>query len=410
MIRDIFNDGIYSLINKIGYFGAKTIAIILITRTLGVDEGSQFIFLISIIEIMRVIGDFGVDVYVIRKYGDVPNKERLLCTVFYQKIIVGFVFAAILIVYCSILKYNASIYVPLSLSIIFSLLFNLSSSYFQSLNINKAITTSIISASIFIGVLFSSFYYFNVVVNAYHFLVIEIVYCMSVSFTLINKTDLKIIRQFKKVDISAILYLYRNTYSIGITALIVIIYSRLDNIYLKLYDEQSLAVYGQIFRFVDPLVMISSVFSTVAYAKFSNFKLHNNEASIKSFLLMIVIYILVSFLIYYYVLISIWQWFILPTSLFKPLLIGFLCMASIKCMNGSLTAILQSQGLYKIGLYISILCIIIAVPLMYVFVKHYHALGCIYAVLIVETVSFIFLSASVYFLTSNRNHKDLNVK
>ena len=81
MIRDIFNDGIYSLINKIGYFGAKTIAIILITRTLGVDEGSQFIFLISIIEIMRVIGDFGVDVYVIRKYGDVPNKERLLCTV-----------------------------------------------------------------------------------------------------------------------------------------------------------------------------------------------------------------------------------------------------------------------------------------------------------------------------------------
>ncbi|ENE0310195.1 O176 family O-antigen flippase, partial [Escherichia coli] len=206
MIRDIFNDGIYSLINKIGYFGAKTIAIILITRTLGVDEGSQFIFLISIIEIMRVIGDFGVDVYVIRKYGDVPNKERLLCTVFYQKIIVGFVFAAILIVYCSILKYNASIYVPLSLSIIFSLLFNLSSSYFQSLNINKAITTSIISASIFIGVLFSSFYYFNVVVNAYHFLVIEIVYCMSVSFTLINKTDLKIIRQFKKVDISAILY------------------------------------------------------------------------------------------------------------------------------------------------------------------------------------------------------------
>ncbi|EGI6474478.1 hypothetical protein ABO68_005242, partial [Salmonella enterica subsp. enterica serovar Fluntern] len=82
-----------------------------------------------------------------------------------------------------------------------------------------------------------------------------------------------IIREFQAFKFSSIIKLYKKTYSIGITAAIVIIYSRLDNIYLKIFDPQSLAVYGQVFRLVDPLVMVSSVFSTVAYAKFSNFNL-----------------------------------------------------------------------------------------------------------------------------------------
>lgn len=44
MIKEIFSDGIFSLFNKICYFGFKTLAIILITRSLGEDVGGEFIF------------------------------------------------------------------------------------------------------------------------------------------------------------------------------------------------------------------------------------------------------------------------------------------------------------------------------------------------------------------------------
>ena len=68
MLKDILSDGIYALFNKVSYFGAKTLAIVLITRELGIESGGVFIFLIGTLEILRVVSDFGVDIFVIKKY------------------------------------------------------------------------------------------------------------------------------------------------------------------------------------------------------------------------------------------------------------------------------------------------------------------------------------------------------
>ncbi|EDQ1162085.1 oligosaccharide flippase family protein, partial [Salmonella enterica subsp. enterica serovar Cerro] len=153
MLREIFNDGIYSLFNKICYFGAKTLAIILITRSLGSTEGGQFIFLIGIVEILRVICDFGVDIYVIKRYGEIHEKNKLLITVLCQKIFMGCVFFLMLTGYCFTERYSTNIYFPASLALVFSLLFNLSNSYFQSLNENKKLTPFISVAGVFSALL-----------------------------------------------------------------------------------------------------------------------------------------------------------------------------------------------------------------------------------------------------------------
>ncbi|RLZ95025.1 O17/O44/O106 family O-antigen flippase, partial [Enterobacter hormaechei subsp. hoffmannii] len=52
MLKDILSDGIYALFNKVSYFGAKTLAIVLITRELGIESGGVFIFLIGTLEIL----------------------------------------------------------------------------------------------------------------------------------------------------------------------------------------------------------------------------------------------------------------------------------------------------------------------------------------------------------------------
>lgn len=397
MLREIFSDGVYSLINKVFYFGAKTLAIILITHSLGVAQGSQFIFLISIVEIMRVTCDFGVDIYVIKRYGEVAEKNRLLITVFYQKITSGVLLYLTLLCYCILEKYDSTIYLPVSVVLIFSLLFNLSNSYFQSLNQNKILTPAIAFASVIVMLVFGSIYFLNIKFEPAIYLLVEVVFFSAVLYILSKKIDLSIISELRSYRFSSIVSLYKKTYSIGVTAIIVIIYSRLDNIYLRFFDSQNLAVYGQVFRMVDPLVMVSSVFSTVAYAKFSKFDLRKKEVRIMPFIFMMATYVLVSSIGYYILLIIVGERFVLPTNYFHSLVLGFLCIAGVKCLNGALTAILQSQGLYRIGLYVAFVCISIAVPAMYFLIRHFQVLGAIYAIIIVESVSFLLLGLSVFY-------------
>lgn len=408
MLREILNDGIYSLINKVFYFGAKTLAIILITHSLGASQGGQFIFLISIVEIIRVTCDFGVDIYVIKRYGEVVQKNKLLVTVFYQKMTSGILFYLMLIGYCILEKYDFSIYLPVSLALVFSLLFNLSNSYFQSLNQNKVLTPAITFASAIVISIFGFVWFSNFKLEPFNYLLVEMVFFCSVLYVLSKKIVLKNINELWKYDFSSILQLYRKTYSIGITAIIVIIYSRLDNIYLKVFDSKNLAVYGQIFRMVDPLVMVSSVFSTVAYAKFSKFDLRKKETKVMPFIFMMGSYVLFSSLGYYIFLVIIGERFVLPTNYFQVLVLGFLCIAGIKCLNGALTAILQSQGLYRIGLYVAFICILIAVPTMYFLIKKFQVLGSIYAIILIESVSFILLAFSVFSLSNHRVFKHKN--
>lgn len=82
-------------------------------------------------------------------------------------------------------------------------------------------------------------------------------------------------------------------------------------------------MYGQVFRLVDPLVMVSSVFSTVAYAKFSNFNLRKREVKVKPFIYMMLMYVLLGSISYYIVLSIIGEWFVLPTSHFQTFVLGF---------------------------------------------------------------------------------------
>ncbi|CDH34424.1 hypothetical protein [Xenorhabdus bovienii] len=403
MLRDILNDGFYALFNKICYFGAKTLAIVLITQKLGLQHGGSFIFLIGVVEILRVVSDFGIDIYVIRKYSEINYKIKLLRIVFYQKLISGCLLSLLLILYCFIFNYKSSVYIPVAMSLVFSLLFNLANSYYQSLNLNRKLSPAILIALIITSMMFLLTYVNDVAFEASYYLLVEFFFVSSVFLILIKKVGLKLLISIKGFSLKNIPDLYSKTASIGVNAIIVIVYSRLDNIYLKNFDPNSLASYGQVFRLIDPLVMVSSVFSTVAYAKFSKLNLREKGGIKKTipFLVLILFYVLLSSFVYYMLILCFGGIIILHTTYLDSMIAGFLCIAGIKCMNGALTAILQSQGLYRISLYIAVLCITIAVPLMYVLINIYDAIGAIYSIVIVELVSFILLTFSV-FLTLNK--------
>lgn len=84
------------------------------------------------------------------------------------------------------------------------------------------------------------------------------------------------------------------------------------------------------------------------------------------------------------------------------MILGFLLIAGIKCMNGALTSIIQSQGLYRFGLYIALICMFIAIPLMYILVHQYGTIGAIFTIASVELTSMILLAVSIGLLTKKK--------
>ncbi|HCN8201377.1 TPA: O17/O44/O73/O77/O106 family O-antigen flippase, partial [Escherichia coli] len=292
MIKEIFSDGIFSLFNKICYFGFKTLAIILITRSLGEDVGGEFIFLVGFLEVLRVVTDFGVDLFVIKKYNDSTDKIKLLNVTFAQKILSGVIVLLLFCLYSFVQGYQYNVYIPIVLALPVALFFNFSNSYFQSLNSNKSLTFPIAIASIATCTIFAIQYFLNVKFNAWDYLCVELLFVSLVTLKLFVSVKFRFIRTSAFDVLMSILSLYKYTLSIGLTAVVVIIYSRIDNFYLKTFAPGDLAAYGQIFRMVDPLVMVSSVFSTVAYARFCRINLQEKNAFTKvfQFLLCIVAY------------------------------------------------------------------------------------------------------------------------
>ena len=404
MLKDILSDGIFALFNKISYFGAKTLAIVLITRELGVDTGGSFIFLIGTLEILRVVSDFGVDIFVIKKYSDVENPIKLLKKVFFQKVSIGIFVSILFFVISYAFGYDRDIYIPISLSLFFALLFNLSNSYFQSQNLNKALSPSIALALVLTFLSYGVQFILKIPFTAWDYLLAEGFFVSAVTIHLFRKVGWKSIRAEGKITLKDVFVLYRHTVSIGLNAMVVIIYSRLDNIYIKNIVPEGLAAYGQIFRLVDPLVMVSSLFSTVAYAKFSRLDLrsHGNITKVYPFIYMIVGYITLSTVCYYAVLSFFGRYIILDNENNNIMILGFLLIAGIKCMNGALTSIIQSQGLYRFGLYIALICMFIAIPLMYILVHQYGTIGAIFTIASVELTSMILLAVSIGLLTKKK--------
>ncbi|MBJ2064023.1 lipopolysaccharide biosynthesis protein [Serratia odorifera] len=396
MIKEILSDGFYSLINKICYFSLKTLAIILITRSLGIENGGDFVLLVGIIEIMRIVVDFGVDVFVIRRYTELQQQERtrLLELVCLQKISVGVIVSLVVFSVLIFQGYEAGFLLPLALVLPFSLLFNLAVSYFQSQNNNRMLLDRVILATLLLGVFFAISYFSGMALSPWVYLCVEVIFSLLVVSKLMFATDFSWLRVLRLSRLKEIAPLYRHTYSIGLTAVIVIFYSRLDNFYIKHFSPENLAAYGQVFRMVDPLVMVSSVLSTVAYAKFCGIPLgfnRNCSALLTKFFGLIIGYTLFSTLAYYLLILLFGKYFLLDNAYTQSLIVIFLMIAAVKCVNGALTAMLQSQGLFKVGLFTSILCFIVALPAMYYATTRWGVTGTAGSILLVESISFVCL-------------------
>lgn len=404
MIKNIINDSIFSLINKVFYFLLKTISIIIIINYTESSITKVFIICLSIIEIMRVIIDFGIDTHSIRIFArlDIEEKTQHVNIILRQKIIFGIV-SALIVCTITYFIYKSIMVFLIILAMPFTLIFNLPICYYQSMGesykLIKNITLSTLIMGMILGVggIFLKENNFSIVL----YLINEIIFSVSVLYALFKN---KIIRFNINYSIIDLFKLYKGSLYIGMTAMIVIIYSRADNFILTYLNSQQLDLYATVFRFVEPFLMVFSVFSTVLYATLAR----NNLRHKSIFIILLIVILVLVFIGFMY-----WRFigFIMPyvspiirneILLSDKVLLILILVVMVKCNNSVLTALVLSKGMFKISFISAIFSFVVAIPTLFIFIKKFDILGSGYALIFTEITSFLFL---FILLVKNRNVK-----
>lgn len=229
-------------------------------------------FVVGIAEVAKVIADFGVSTLVIRDYTsiNVLDQRRLMNVALTARIVCGI--AAYI---CSIGFFFVTLgleQLPIagvvSLIILSGLFVNLSVDYFQALlQINKVVW-------VVVGT--------NVV--GFFFIVVTSLMGMSLVFvvSLLPLTEFisgyllfeRLRRTVEFVPIfasfSKVINLLRRSVPLGVTTIIVLLYTRLDLVVLKSYlDEAALGYYAVAYRITEPFQLVAGAFAASVYSHVS---------------------------------------------------------------------------------------------------------------------------------------------
>ncbi|PSU85463.1 hypothetical protein C0W42_21420 [Photobacterium kishitanii] len=404
MIKAVVNDSFYSLINKICYFLFKTLTILLVINFSPKEYMVIFVLCVSTSEILRIIVDFGVDTYSVRNFArsTIEDKVKYANIVFRQKIIFGFFASVIssLILYC--IYRNAVVFVVLG-AVPFSLLFNLPISFFQAISDSRKITGRVVVASVISGsfVMISYLFFKGDNVTLFLYIINEIIFSILAVSVLFKYKILKWSFNFSFYDLFK---LYKGTLYIGLTATLVIFYSRADTFILGYLHNSNMGLYASIFRIVDPFVMVFSVFSTVLYANLSRKSISRGYLAI--FFCCIIAVLVIAGSVYWwgvsYIIPIIIPAIKVENLLGEKLIIILMILAIIKCINGMVTALILSKGLFKVSFFSAMLCCTFSIPVIYSFTIKYNILGTGYALIVIESVSLIFLILLLTFYRKKR--------
>lgn len=271
--------GLYNIIRNTGstvvirgLFGvARIILLLLIARKFGPAEFGRLSLVLSIIEIVRVFADFGVDLVSIRRFS--VNRllsERLLSNVLSLKLInasAGYVISAVAFWFVYQSAEGLRLLLIVAASLYTSLLLNAFASYFQAnLSMSRIIASSIVSALSYVSLTLYGLYAgwpleslaaIIPVSEAINLLMTARIYGRSASVTL-------------RFDRRIILSLLKEGLPVAAGGIAVVVYSRLDNLMLGWFlGEKGVGEYAASYRLTEPFTLIFSSLSLSLFAYMS---------------------------------------------------------------------------------------------------------------------------------------------
>jgi O-antigen/teichoic acid export membrane protein len=377
--------------------GTRLVVSFIIAHAVSPSAFGVIAFVLAGTEIVKSIVDLGIDTFAVREIATIYSKDeqsRFLEKIAFIKLVSGMlgysIFAGILFV----LYHNSfEFYIGILIGVlIFTALgTNLAIDYFQARLRMSAIVLPIVVVN-FCSILVL---YGLVLLHAHPVVLIAI---LPFSETISAFILLVILRQetqmvFGRLSWQAMLEILRHSAPIAGTTIFVIVYTRLDVLFLNLFaNSADVGYYSVAYRLTEPFQLVAASFGISIYSHLSQiYTLHPERINHKAmrYAGIMFIYALCSCVL----LISVAPYFItiyLPAYIPSIHILRVLAFGLIvRNLNACLTAVIQARGQF---LYITVIAfgnMFVIIGLLLVLLPLYGAIGAAIALLLGEVVNSI---------------------
>jgi O-antigen/teichoic acid export membrane protein len=371
--------------------GTRLIVLFIVAKILSPESFGVISASLAIIDIAKVVADFGIDAYGMRLLATQPSRAGFtLGDMRLAKLICG---AAAYVVALGLLWVSngaaqIAIDAPLALLIAATLLSNLAIDYFQSRLEVREIVAPVIGISLCTITAAVALSFF--VTSAWLVLLLPLSESL-IAFVLYRRLK-RAVRPIQQSNLSNALKLMSYSLPLAITVIIVAIYSRIGILALKQYSGDAAAGYfGVASRFTDPFQLIAASFATSLYSHLSAALTHKNKTDARAitqkYLLGVLAYGVVCALLIIFVSPVLVNRFLPQYTPALPIMrvMGGLVIA--QSLNQCLTAIIQAHGHFKWMTALSVWNLIAIVTLVALLLPVNGALGVATALLIAEALN-----------------------
>lgn len=382
----------------------RIILMLLIAKSFGPVDFGRLSLVLAVVELFKVIADFAVDVVTIRRFSQ--NRllsGRLLGNVLTFKLLsasAAYIIANIGFWWIYRSREGLELLLIIGGSLYTTLLVNAFVSYFQA-NLNMV--------SIMISSLVSTFFYVSMTIlglyNNWSIFILAAIIPVSELMNLLITAKIYNIKTPISLQFNGkiILSLLKESFPVAIAGIIVVVYSRMDNLMLGWFvGEAGVGVYAAAYRLTEPFLLIFSSLSLSLYASMSESKRPSDLIKTRQtfFRLMVPVLILsFSAALFLFLISTKITGLISDKYIGSAKVLGILSWSILfKSINAQLTAFINSRGKYSYITIIAMNNLIIIIALNLLLLPTYNIIGPAIALVVAEAINTIFQSGCVVYL------------
>ncbi len=390
-----------------GCFGiARILLLLLIARKFGPNDFGALSLALSVVEIFKVVADFGADTIILRRF--VINKllsRRLLGNVLTLKILSATIAYILANVLCWLIYRNVAaceLLLIVAASIYTTLFVNAFVSYFQAnLNTVNIIVPNVVSMLIYASLTLFGFY------ADWSLAALVLIIPLSELINLLATA--KVYSSFSAIrlclDKKIIWSIVRDSIPVGIAGIIVVLYSRLDILMIEWFlDQKKLGEYAFAYRMTEPFLLLFSSLSISVYAFFSGMGKPADLFQVRQKIMQVMtpVVIVSGACALFLSLSAKWVTKLISNQYAESAgVLPVLAWAIVfKAINAQLTAFINSRGKYRFITIIAVNNLIINVILNLLLIPRFGLIGAALAVVLTEAINTVIQSGCIAYLFS----------
>lgn len=397
-MKVIYLDSLFGITNKCVYYGLRVLLIFLFSKSSSTVDFASFVYILNIVEIARLLLDFGIDSTYTRILARMNDQEEKHCVelIISQKFFTSLMASGIIVIVCLMTGICKNL--PLLFSTAFILpLISVNSFvniFFQSKNGNKLLIGYYLTAFSLSALLIFLFY--TLVASYWLYALMEVIFFLVLVLAIYQKTHFK----FIFISLVGIRESYKASVYNGSSQTVVTLYSKTDLLFIqKLSSSINVAYYGFFMRIMEPLLMVASAVAISAYSFFSKQDIEEDKLKVKrslrqylfvTFIYACCILIIITFLLPFLLNITGSKYKIESSSAFF-----FGLATAIRIISAAQGSILLSMGKFNYTFKISIINICSLFPFYFILIPIFNIKGVLMSIVISELICVVIKSRTL---------------